>query len=88
MAPVKGFTEERLMKKLLPEVWAGMKKGAGGGETPRDKRWEVIRSTNLQGEGETLWLEPIRKAIWQNTATTHSKARKGGSRKGTGEWVL
>ena len=55
MAPVKGFIEERLMKKLLPEVQAGMKKRAGGGEMPRDKQWEVISIPESAGaKGETL----------------------------------
>lgn len=42
MAPVKGFTKERLMKELLPEVWAGLEKRAGGGGGPRGKLRDVL----------------------------------------------
>ena len=43
------------MKELLPEVWGGLKKGAGGGEAPRGKQWDLISIPESAGaKGETL----------------------------------
>lgn len=89
MAPVEGFTEERLMKELLPEVWAGLKKRAGGGGAPRGKLRDVISiPESAAAKGESLCKEPTRRARWRNIATTQIWAGKGGSRKGTRESVL
>lgn len=84
----KGFHWRELMKELLPEVWGGLKKGAGGGEAPRGKQWDLISIPESAGaKGETLWPEPKKGQLaWYH----HSPdlGQEGGSRKEAGATVF
>lgn len=76
--PSKGFTEEKLMKGLLPEVWPGMKEMAEHGEAPGAKGGKPFSAPESAGaKKETLRPEPTGGATWQNTATAQTLTGKG-----------